>query len=123
MIHSRLHQLIRVDCQKLQMLLIDGKHEEATEWLKKQVKCHPLRKAFSSFGSFVKDFLNQCQDDETLFTDVKTETDPILQCYRSMLQKCHEHLTISLRRDLIAMVTSGSVTLDQYQRLLDDYDK
>ena len=40
-----------------------------------------------------------------------------------MLQKRSEHQTITLRRDLVAMVTSGSVTPDQYQQLLDDYDK
>ena len=117
---EKLHQLIREDCRKLKMLLIDGKHEEATECLKRQVKNHPLRKIFESF---VKNLLNQCQANETLITNIKTETDPILQCYRSMLKKRCEHLTISLRRDLVAMVTSGSVTLDQYQRLLDDYDK
>ena len=120
---EKLHQLIREDCRKLQVLLIDDKHEEATEWFKIQVKNHPLRKAISTFASFVKDLLNQCQENEVLITNIKSETDPILQCYKLMLQKCCEYLIISLRRDLVVMVTSGSVTLDQYQGILDNYDK
>jgi len=117
------HQLIREDFRKLQVLLFDDKHEEVTEWLKNQAKSHPLRKEISTFASFVKNLLNQCQDNQTLITNIKSETDPILHCYKPMLHKHCEHLTISLRRDLVAMVTSGSVTQDQYQRLLDDYDK
>ena len=120
---ERLHQLVREDCRKLQVLLADDKHEEAMEWIKSHVKSHPLRKTISSFGSFVKDLLNQCQDDDTLTANIKSQTDPILQCYKSILKKRYENLTITLHRDLVAMITSGSVTLEQYQRLLDEYSK
>ena len=72
------------------MLLFDGKHEEATEWLKKQVKFHPLRKAFSSFGSFVKDFLNQCQDDETLLPMLKLKQ---TQFYNAIDQCCRNAMS------------------------------
>jgi len=42
---ERLHQVIREDCLKLQVLLFVDKHEKAIKWFENQIKNHPIKKS------------------------------------------------------------------------------
>ena len=114
-----LHETIREDCRNLHNLLVDNKHDEAVQWLTDYVRNHPLRTVIRTFTTFVKDLLTQCQDDQSLITSIRSLSDRMIQFYKTVLLKRTEHTWITLRRGLTAMISSGVVTLEQYQNLLD----
>ena len=120
---EKLYQSIREDCKSLQDLLVSNEHEQADEWITNYIKSHPLKKVLASFTAFVKDLLKKCQDDKLLITKIKSHTDKIVLFYKTTLQKHSEHVKITLRRGLVAMITSGSITSEQYKHLLDVYSK
>ena len=119
---EKLHQSIREDCKSLQNLLVNNEHEQADEWIISYVKDHPLKKVLGTFTAFVKDLLNKCQDDNLLITKIKSHTDKIVLFYKTTLQKRSEHVKITLRRGLVAMISSGNITSEQYKHLLDVYN-
>ena len=118
---EKLHQAIREDCKRLQSFLVSDNHEQAAEWITSYVRNHPLRKVLATFTAFVKDLLNKCQNDNILIAKIKSHTDKIVLFYKNMLQKHSEHVKVTLRRGLVAMITSGNITSEQYKHLLDVY--
>ena len=113
------HETIRDDCRNLHNLLVDDKHDEAVQWLTDYVRSHPLRTVVGTFTTFVKDLLSQCQDDQSLIASIRSLSDRMIQFYKTVLLKRTEHAWVTLRRGLTAMISSGDVTLEQYQNLLD----
>ena len=113
------HETIRDDCRNLRNLLVNDKHDEAVQWLTDHVRNHPLRTVVRTFTSFVNDLLNQCQDNQSLITSIRSLSDRMIQFYKTVLLKRTEHAWITLRRELTTMISSGDVTLEQYQNLLD----
>ena len=111
-----LHEKIREDCRSLHELLASEKHDEAVQWLINFVKSHPLRTVVTAF---IKDLLNQYQDDQPLIASIKSHSDRMIQFYNAVLLRRTEHTWITLRRGLTAMINSGEVTSQQYQNLLD----
>ena len=118
---EKLHQSIREDCKTLQSLLLNDRHEQAIDWITGYVKNHPLRKALATFTAFVKDLLHKCQNDSSLVSRIKSHTDKIVLFYKTTLQKRSEHVKVTLRRGLVAMINSGNITTEQYKHLLDVY--
>ena len=120
---ERLYNTIAEDWRKLSVLLVDDKHDEAVELATEYVKNHPLQKAVATFTAFIKDKLNRCKGNRSLVTEIRSHTDRIVRFYKAILKKCCEHARINLRRDAIAMVKSGNVTVEQYQKLMNIHDK
>ena len=118
---EKLHQSIREDCKTLQDLLVNDRHEQAVDWITGYVKNHPLRKTLATFTVFVKDLLHKCQTDSSLISTIKSHTDKIVLFYKTTLQKRSEHVKVTLRRGLVAMINSGNITAEQYKHLLDVY--
>ena len=118
-----LHETIRKDWRNLHGLLVNDKHDEAVQWLTDYRRNHPLTTVVGTFTAFVKDLLSQCQDDQSLIASIRSLSDRMIQFYKTVLLKRTEHTWVTLRRGLTAMINSGSVTLEQYQSLLDCHRK
>ena len=120
---EKLHQSIREDCKNLHNFLVNDRHEQAVDWITAYVKNHALRKTLATFAAFVKDLLHKCHDDSSLVSKIKSHTDKIVLFYRTTLQKHSEHVKVTLRKGLTAMISSGNVTTQQYKQLLEVYCK
>ena len=115
--------MIIEDWRKLHTLLVDDKHDESVEFITGYVKSHPLQLEATNFATFIKGKLDQCKDNQSLMTEIKSHCDKIVQFYKTMLRKCCEHVRINLRRGLVAAIKSDDVTAEQYKNLIDKHDK
>ena len=120
---EKLYHVILEELRRFYDLLVDDKHDEAVEFITDYVTNHPLQMEVTTFTTFIKGTLNQCKDNRSLTTEIKSHTDTIVQFYKTSLKKHCEHVRINLRRGLVAMVKSGDVTAEQYQNLIDIHDK
>ena len=120
---DKLYNVIIEDWRKLYALLVDNKHDQVIECSNSYVKSHPLQMELTNFTIFINGKLDQCKDNHSLVTDIRSHTDQIVQFYKNMLNECTEHIRINLRRDLVAVINSGNVTSKKYQHLISVHDK
>ena len=120
---EKLYHVILEELRRFHALLVDDKHDEAVKFITDYVTNHPLQMEVTTFTAFIKGILNQCKDNQSLTTDIRSHTDTIVRFYKTSLKKRCEHVRIKLRRGLVAMVKSGDVTAEQYQNLIDIHDK
>ena len=120
---EKLYNVIIEDWRKLHALLVDDKHDQAIEFTNDYVKSHPLQMELTNFTTFIKGKLDQCNDNHSLVTEIRSHTDQIVQFYETILNKCSEHVRINFRRDLVAVINSGDVTSKKYQNLISVHDK
>ena len=120
---EKLYHVILEELRRFHALLVDDKHDEAVEFITDYITNHPLQMEVTTFTAFIKGILNQCKDNRSLTTEIRSHTDTIVRFYKTSLKKHCEHVRINLRRGLVAMVKSGDVTAEQYQNLIDIHNK
>ena len=121
---EKAYHVIVKDWRHLHAFLVDDKHNEAIEFFTGYITNHPLQKEFISLTDYIKD---HCKDSQSLIAEIASHTDKIIQFHETTVKKHmhvhREHVRIDLRKGLVAMVKSGDVTAQQYQRLIDIHNK